>query len=186
MMDLKTSKISAIVRNFAVNKSRYSEPRELHGLIAILKTSSRCMTQIYNDIQTGRYNRASIEVRSVAHLLSELIGNFSASCQTPQLVDLATSCIVDILRLVIPFNCTDEFAKDQMNRNSLLNVEKLLRNVFERIDAHLLTDTPIVLGMIQKYRNLLIEIREISKGFISDDAPMVEALLDTIYLNQSI
>ncbi|CAL4121797.1 unnamed protein product [Meganyctiphanes norvegica] len=135
LLELKSSRCSAIIYDigycFAVNPSRFTEPRALYGLIALLKTLDGSLHQIYKEILKENYKIFSIlmDLQSCCEFLYALISYFKASCQTIMLSDLVRSCISYILEIVIRINEDDDEFNNIMITNIIEKLAQLLRDL---------------------------------------------------------
>ncbi|CAL4115477.1 unnamed protein product [Meganyctiphanes norvegica] len=141
LLEVKSSRCSAIIYDVgyhcAVNPKRLSEPRELSGLIALLKTINGDLCQIYKGIHKESCNML-FTLASIQHcsaVLFTLINNFKTTCQTSILSDLIRLCIIYILKIVLLIN-VDELVE--------WSEAKIYRNIIKKL-AELLTDLPNIL-----------------------------------------
>ena len=86
-----------------VNPRKYTEPKALNGIIALLKTISGCARKSLQTFKQAEFDWWDLmeNIKDITCILYILLSNFKESCQTPQLVSLTASSIVDVLELAI-------------------------------------------------------------------------------------
>ena len=102
LTNVKASRCLAVLTDFrqprAIDSPKLVEPIALDGLISLLKATSRCLQEISKS--GGYYGAYTDEVDTAASVLCTLLSNFRYSCQTPRLVKLSASCIMNLLKLI--------------------------------------------------------------------------------------
>ncbi|CAL4111070.1 unnamed protein product [Meganyctiphanes norvegica] len=143
LLEVQSSRCSAIIYDVgfccAVNHKNLSQPRELYGLIALLKTIVGVLDQINKDIHKENNNMWHIlaEMLMCSEVLFALILRlFKATCQTPILSHLVRHCILYTLEIVILINVSllDEFGQN-MYKAIIRNLAQLLRDLPNRLAA---------------------------------------------------
>ncbi|CAL4236300.1 unnamed protein product [Meganyctiphanes norvegica] len=100
LVGAKRSRISDIVHEVsytsAMNPTRYIQPRALHGLTALLQTISECAQADHRGLHVGGKRSCSWKLVNLSRVL---IHDLKKSCQTSQLAELTTSCIMNVREL---------------------------------------------------------------------------------------
>ena len=86
-----------------MNVNSITQPMSLHGITALLKTIHASTRLDYKRFKEEAVKWTTIlrEIEEISSTLCVLLGHFKKSCQTPQLVTLTSSCIMDVLELVV-------------------------------------------------------------------------------------
>ena len=107
LLETKTMRCDAMIYDVeficSYFTSSYSDPRELYGLMALFKSTDAWACRIIRDINKKTSNNTTIvvQLKNVIDELAELIRYFEASCQTPQLMELTSSCFMNIMKGLI-------------------------------------------------------------------------------------
>ena len=140
--------------NLTVN--RFTEAKELHGLINLLKSTSRYVLNICKEAQLDNYNTTKsnllLRVRSWSKVLLSIISTFKQSCQTPLLVGPASSCIMDMAEVAIKVN-TDIGLQNNLKlymhqHEGLYNIRILIKVFLDEYDSIPLPSRPVHLKEI--------------------------------------
>ena len=152
LIDAKAAGLSDIVYdvcyNSALNYSRYTQPKEVQGLVIILKSILKC-TIYYKNAQKANISLA------VPIILYGLLSEFKQTCQTPQLVELTADCIMHVLELSIIYsNCS-------MPSLSLGWMEKLMENLLHKNGVIRVDNSPAALEITLNNKKFLCKLRNL-------------------------
>ena len=128
------SRLRIILHDFgfkhSVNPTKYTEPTELTSLNTLLKITSHYIQLEYKAFQKdGVYDFQWVFLINISHAVQVLFKSFKLSFQTPQLIEVASSCIMDLLELVIHVNITLIENGTMMCIQSLNNTNELLEDI---------------------------------------------------------
>lgn len=163
LLDQSSLRCSVMVHDVryitAINPQRFSEPRELHGLVHLLKKTARIIERIAQLTLEEEYCIHSVLMCMISfcETLHVIISTFKLSCQTPQLVGLTSLCIIDIAELAIQLNGDIDEEEDVEDYIHMFNKEGLdkiclLMDVFWGEYGGLsLPSRPPRLGVIKKH-----------------------------------
>ena len=156
LLDVKVLRSSAILHDVgyihANTSIGYTQPSELYGLIALFQNIAGTMQHLKQNViyyvnTTVAGIRFPTDLKHISYVLYKLYIKFKASCQTPQLVHLASSCIMSLVELVITVN-----AQRIDSRVSLHTVLGILENLFDSDSDKGRIPTAVALYMSQQYQ----------------------------------
>ena len=158
-------RLAIIFHDFAykhsVNPTTYKEPTELTALNNLLKNMSHLIQDEYKCFQKeGLYDYLGDSLNDISYAVRVLFKSFKLSIQTPQLIEFAASCIMDLLELVIHINTTLIEDRGMIYIQSLNNTNELLEDILD-IDNDLPT-TLLQETIFSKYGRL----KTLSEKFI--------------------
>lgn len=193
LQEVKGLRLSAILYDVSyaqrMNTNIYSEPAELHGLTALLKTTAgyakiKCET-LEEVLYLPGFRLLLLEISGT---LRFLIGTFSNSCQMPQLIGVTASCIMGILELVL----LSTVVHGHWLYPALFECEQLLKELCNLgkffdwfLDIHRIDNSPVVQEIIRKNYSRLNDIRLKLESLNVDDFnlkefyPMIYILLNS-------
>ena len=162
LLDMKAS------YNCKKNSIHYTPKRELYGIISLVKTIGGTVQNSYKEIQISKrienFDMSSnsdelmLIIRNASSLLQVLItlGFFKESFQTPQLVGLTASCIINILKVMIQINVDIIKDIDYLNRGTVDEIESILNDLFYQADDDVWRTrtmiTPLGLEIVHNYK----------------------------------
>ncbi|CAL4115480.1 unnamed protein product [Meganyctiphanes norvegica] len=129
LFEVESSRCSAIIYDvgyyYAVTPQKFALPRELCGLISLLKTIDGDLCKIY------KVKFTLAKTRMCSYVLFALISHFKATCQMTMLSDLICSCLIYMLKIVPLFNI-----------NQLEDIDEAYYKTIVKQLAQLLKDLP--------------------------------------------
>ncbi|CAL4227521.1 unnamed protein product [Meganyctiphanes norvegica] len=141
---------------YGMNPYKYTEPRELYSLIALLETINGCVQLKLKD--SGESNFLYFERSDTAYdMFNILIKNFTACFQMPQLTNPTAKLVMGSIELLLSGIEDDE--NDDMNLENIIEFDSMIKCLFN-IKGSCSTGSPLRREIISYYRRKLLVIQE--------------------------
>lgn len=133
--DIK-SRVTIMLHDFACNHSsypsRHTEPMEVYSLIAIAKTIGACIRLESKRFESdGLYQGQWTILKDYSHNVKVLFETFKMSLQMPQLQEVAASCVMDLVELVLMVNAKMIIERDEIYMQCMINTDELLEELID-------------------------------------------------------
>ncbi|CAL4108775.1 unnamed protein product [Meganyctiphanes norvegica] len=137
------------------------EAKELNSIITLLKTIAGCARVLHEKFNEDGFDSKQLGVMlNLPLVLKVLLSYFKRSCQMPQLSHLAAECIMDVLELVLLYQCYHINVGDcptnklvLMYLKSLDNIEKVLKEVIIVKNPGKIVTSPVGQEILFKFKN---------------------------------
>ena len=198
ILDMNVSRCSAMLYrgrfHCKKNSTHYTEPWELYGLIALVKTVYGTVQHAYKEFQNFKrmenFKMSSISddlmiVMRYADNVLHVFGLFKESFETPQLVGLLAFCIMNNLKAVIQINVDIIKDMEEIDLIPMDEIESLLMDTFYYVaEENNTIITALGLEIGHNYKGVIKNIREQlnSYGHFNDYGLMKERLNELYFL----
>ena len=170
------------------NSCRSTEPREFHSLNALLQTVLQHINREGIDFRVGGSYKGIVQwyyLEQLSYYIMVILCSFQKSFQTPQLVDLAASCVmglveINLLVYVGLLAKKTQYQIDEMYTSNLDSLETLLEQTLDLKfnDGNKHTSSIVSKISCRDYTRRLRYLQELLNGICLEQFPMIHKLFD--------
>lgn len=198
LSDVNSARLSSIVHDFTyacgVNPNKYTEPRELHSLIALLNTTGGFFQEEFHKVKLYRKDYWFCENRKdiAMDMFEILMKKFKICYQIPQLIYPTASFVIDVMEFILtnnfyhgptegtydhPTEGTYDWSVDikDLDATFIIYFDYILQELLIGSSSNTVDILPIGRELISQYGSRLKKLKEFCGDF--DTLPTIHNLL---------
>ncbi|CAL4200517.1 unnamed protein product [Meganyctiphanes norvegica] len=163
---------------YGLNPYKYTEPRGLYSLIALLETITGCVQVTPNNI-----NRCFIYGRSdtVFNMLDILIKSFKTCFQMPQLTNVTAKLVMDSIEFLIVGISHNENSEKVLD--NMIELDCMIKCLLMKRGPFSMETSPITREIVCRYGRKLLSVQDYVESWIGyDNLPTISYLLSHLEL----